>query len=261
MELVDRIFSDNEADKKYEKLGVKFNPFPRSGTANINSSDLFNQKLVPVDEKIKDKIVDFVRHALVDNPLAREDKFISATITGNYGSGKTQLLMFVKYLLGEVSAVHKGQRNPYVIYIDNPGVKLLELIGAIISKIGEENFKKFIWAKLINKIKSTPEHRKRLSRFESGGAVLFRDTNPNPYSDENSVSHKKFLDSFVRFINSSKQRKEFENTFKEVLLSILESEVGNSIVAQYFYQLISEDGIMYLTNAARAGVRQFPAIN
>ncbi len=27
--------------------------------------------------------------------------------------------MFVKYILGEVAANHKGLKNPYVIYIDN----------------------------------------------------------------------------------------------------------------------------------------------
>jgi len=227
-------------DEKYKNLRLKFNPFPKSGTTNINSSDFYNQQLFPVDQKVKDQIVDFISHSLNDNYLDPEDKFISGTITGDYGSGKTQLLMFVKYLLGEVSLV-QGKKNPYVIYIDNPGVYLLELIGSIISKIGEENLKKFIWNKIIIGIRSNRHLRDKLAKFENRSTSLFQDVNPDPYSDENTVSYKKFLNSFVRYINTPRHRKEFENSFKEVLLHVLEIEAGNSILAQYFYQLISED--------------------
>jgi len=246
-DLLDKIFSSQSSDpnyagdKRYEHLGLKFNPFPRSGTTNINSSDLYNRKLMPVDDKVKDQIVNFISHALTDNHVHKEDKFISATVTGNYGSGKTQLLMFVKYILGEVSTVHKGQKNPYVIYIDNPGVKLLEFIGSIISKVGEENFKKFIWTKLIGQIKNARELRSQLSRFENKGSSLFKDVNPDPYSEENTVSYKKFLDSFIRYITSNKQRKEFEEIFRSILMKVLEVEVKDSVLAQYFFELIADD--------------------
>lgn len=246
-ELIDKIFSKQtdtltvEEDKKYKKLGLRFNPFPRSGTTNINGSDIYNQKLIPVNEKVKNQIVDFISHAFNDNHINKEDKFISATITGNYGSGKTQLLMFVKYLLGEVAALHKGQKNPYVIYIDNPGIKLLEFIGSIIERVGEENFKKFIWTKIISMIKNAKELRSQLSKFETKGTQLFTDLNPDPYSDENTVSYKKFLDAYVRQLATPKQRKEFDETFKTILIKVLEIEVKDTILAQYFYDLISDD--------------------
>src|SRR5689334_30452 len=99
-----------QEDKRYDSVGLKFNPFPRSGTTNINGSDIYNQRLIPVNDAVKNQIIDFISHALNDNYVHKEDKFISATITGNYGSGKTQLLMFVKYLLGEVATLHKGQK-------------------------------------------------------------------------------------------------------------------------------------------------------
>jgi hypothetical protein len=245
-DLLEKIFSSQTVgfnapeDAKYKNLGLKFNPFPRSGTANINGSDLYNQKLIPVDEKVKGQIVDFISHSLNSNHVEKDDKFISATITGNYGSGKTQLLMFVKYILGEVSVLHKGQKNPYVIYVDNPGVKLMEFVGSIISKIGEENFKKFIWSKIIGQIKSAKELRDRLSKFESKGSALFKDANPDPYADENTISFKTFLDSFIRHLNA-KQRKEFEESFKGVLLKVLEVEVKDSTLAQYFFELVSDD--------------------
>jgi len=242
---IEQIFSKQsnaqfQEDKRYDIIGLKFNPFPRSGTTNINGSDLYNQKLIPVNDIVKKQIIDFISHALNDNYVNKGDKFISATITGNYGSGKTQLLMFVKYLLGEVAAVHKGQKNPYVIYVDNPGVKLLEFIGTIISKIGEENFTKFIWTKIIATIRDAKELRSQLQKFEAK-AGLFTDINSDPYSEDNSTSYKKFLEAFVRNLSTLKQRKEFDETFKKILIKVLEIEVNNTVLAQYFYELIAED--------------------
>jgi hypothetical protein len=241
--IIDRILPDNFHDDelRYVKLSLQFNPFPRSGTANINGSDLFNRRLIPVDEITTDQIVGFVRDALKVNPIDAKDRFISATILGDYGSGKTQLLMYVRSVLGEVSTAHKGHPNPYVIYVDNPGVKLSELVGTIISKIGEDNFRKFIWSKIIRNIKLSDELRERLRKFQGSGGVLFHDTNPDPYSEENTVSYKQFLNSFTRYVSNTRSRKELDETLKEVLIRVLEGEVGDPVLAQYFYEMLSED--------------------
>jgi hypothetical protein len=241
--IFDRIHPTNVSrpGEKYATLGLHFNPFPRSGTANINGSDLYNQKLVPVDTSTTDQVVEFVNDALTVNPMDVRDRFISATVIGDYGSGKTQLLMYVRSLLGEVATTHKGQTNPYVIYVDNPGVKLSELVGTIISKVGEENFRKFIWSKIIARIKLSSELRERLKKFQASGGVLFPDTNPDPFAEENTISYKQFLGSFTRYVSNMRSRKEFDETFKQVLLRVLEIEVGDSILAQYFYELLSDD--------------------
>jgi hypothetical protein len=241
-------------DEKYKALGLKFNPFPRSGTSNINGSDLYNQKLIPVDDKVKAQIIDFITHSLNDNVVNKNDKFISATITGNYGSGKTQLLMFIKYILGEVSLRHKGNKNPYIIYIDNPGLKLLEFIGSIISKIGEENFKKFLWSKIIVSIKQNNDFKQQLSKFQHRGQLLFDNVNPDPYSEENTVSYKRFIMAFTKYIANIKQRKDFDETLKSIIVNILEIEVKGSVLAQYFYELIAEDfGVNKTWEALAAG--------
>ncbi len=239
----EQIFLDNRdtEDQKYSRLGLKFNPFPRSGTTNINGSDLYNQKLVPVNDKVKTQIYDFVTHALNPNAINDKDKFISATITGNYGSGKTQLLMFVKYILGQVSISHLGQKNPYCIYIDNPGVNLLEFIGSIIKKIGEDDFKKYIWTKIIKIIKESTEIRAQLKRYQHQGIALFDVDNADPFSLENSVSYKKFLDTFVRQLISPKQRKDFDASFKQIITSVLAIELNDTVLSQYFYDLVSDD--------------------
>jgi hypothetical protein len=244
LRLVDRILSakSNASNKKYLKLELLFNPFPRSGTANINAGDVYNEKLIPVDESVTNQIVDFIRDALVENPVDPRDRFISATITGDYGSGKTQLLMFAKALLGEVATTpHKAHKNPYVIYVDSPGVKLLEFIGTIISRIGEEDFKKFLWAKIIDQIRTSHADQIILRPFQSIGGVLFPDTNPDPYADENMVSYKQFLNSFTRYLSDTRSRREFDEKFKQIIIRVLQQETKDPVLAQYFYELVSED--------------------
>lgn len=189
--------------KKYRGLGLRFNPFPRSGTANINGGDLYDGRLMPVDESVKDRVLGFIGDALNPNELDSKDRFISATIIGDYGSGKTQLLMFVRYALSVVATDTNQRSNPYVIYIDNPGVKLMEFIGSIISRIGEEYFKKFIWLRIIERIEVSEELRKLLAKYQFSGGGLFKDTNPDPYAEENKVSYKQFLNSFTRYINAN----------------------------------------------------------
>jgi Cdc6-like AAA superfamily ATPase len=244
--------------KKYQSLGLRFNPFPRSGTANINGGDLYNERLVPVDEKVRDRILGFIGDALNPNEVDSKDKFISATIIGDYGSGKTQLLMFVRYVLSVV-ATDAGQRsNPYVIYIDNPGIKLMEFIGSIISRVGEEYFKKFIWLKIIERIEGSEDLRGQLAKYQSRGGALFRDTDPNPYAEENKVSYKQFLNSFTRYINNTRNLKEFNETLRNVFIGVLETETGDGVLAQYFYELISEDYPVNKTweSLTTGGIRQ-----
>lgn len=241
--LLSQIFggeSHNEEEKKYEKLGIKFNPFPRSGTSNINSGDSYNGYLVPIDSSAERELKQFIGHSLTANVLDPDDKFISATVIGDYGSGKTQFLMYTRYLLNIIESSPNRQEKPYVIYIDNPGLNLLEFIGSIISKIGEENLKKYLWENIIHKIKINHDLKNRLTPFSIRGNLLF-DENTDPFADENTISYKKFLDSFVRYIPTTTQRKKFDIEFNSILTTILESETNDTVVAYYFYEFISGD--------------------
>ncbi|KAA6319379.1 hypothetical protein EZS27_030719 [termite gut metagenome] len=232
--------SHNEEEKKYEKLGVKFNPFPRSGTSNINSGDFYNAYLVPIDSGAEKELNQFIGHSLTANVLDSDDKFISATVVGDYGSGKTQFLMYARYLLNIIESSSERQERPYVIYIDNPGLNLLEFIGSIISKIGEENLKKYLWENIIHRIKINPNLKSRLTPFSVRENLLFQE-NIDPFADDNIVSYKKFLDSFVKYIPSTTQRKKFDVEFKSILTTILENETKDTVVAHYFYEFISGD--------------------
>lgn len=43
---------NSNIDEKYSILGLKYNPFPRSGTANINDNDSYNRRMLPIDSEV-----------------------------------------------------------------------------------------------------------------------------------------------------------------------------------------------------------------
>ena len=99
---IEDILQMGPVTNKYDLWDIKFNPFPRSGTSNINGGDDVNSKLKPLDSEILNGINQFIANALVPNQVEEHDQFISATIVGDYGSGKTQLLMYAKSKLNEI---------------------------------------------------------------------------------------------------------------------------------------------------------------
>lgn len=148
-----------------KKFELNFNPFPKSGIAIINDSDNIVSKLAPVDEEVTRKIVTYIHDALysgsIDSQGLRTDKYVSLIVRGEYGSGKTQTLMFIKYLFNNIK---NNNIKPYVVYVDNPGQKLSELIGGIVAQIGVENFKKYIWNIFISYLDEQPDIKTDLFR-------------------------------------------------------------------------------------------------
>lgn len=229
---------------RYQRLGLEFNPFPKSGTAGMNTPDKVIKVLKPYDDAVAKTLLSYILQSLyAQSPTDSKDKFLSATITGDYGSGKTQLLLYAKYLLNSVSEIKqlgRPYKKPFVVYIDNPGVKLSELIGQIISEIGEEDFKKFIWGKIIDGIKKSQEYKAKLDPFiPKESSELFPNKNTDPYADENTLSYKKFLDTFIKFLPVRK-RKDFSASLQEVVTKVL-SDWKDSTIARYYYEFINED--------------------
>lgn len=228
-------------ENKYAQWGIEYNPFPRSGTSNINGSDQVNRTLVPLDDILLKGINQFIANSLVPNGIEENDQFISATIVGDYGSGKTQLLMYAKSRLNEIRDSHKFLK-PYVIYIDNPGGSILEFIGTIIGRIGEENIRKYVWNHIIETIISNQDIQSQLKPYEPNSIVLFDDMKDsiNPYSDDNTKSYKQFIDSFIRSM-PMQAKKKFDVLFGNIVQKILNEDTKDSTVAYYFYEFISSD--------------------
>src|ERR1035437_4976011 len=134
----------SDSSKQFDKLGLSFNPFPRVGISDLNSTPYLIRKLEPIDDGVKKGIEEFILDSLSLQNEVSKDKYISAVIRGDYGLGKTQTLLYAKYILELFNENKELNKRPYVVYIDNPGAKLTELIGAIISQVGEENFKRYL---------------------------------------------------------------------------------------------------------------------
>ncbi len=227
--------------EKFKKFGLSFNPFPRSGISDLNSSYSIISQLVPIDEHVNLAIKEFVIDSLFHvNPQSR-DKYISMVVRGEYGNGKTQTLLYIKYLLDYFKTEKEFHKNPYVIYIDNPGAKLTELIGAIISQIGDENLKRYLWNIVIEKLTGNEDLKNELLSFVPKGYFLFTDDH-DPFSPINTVNYKNFLDGWLKLLNQNPRRKkEFLNVLKANIVSILTQKFGNSTVALYFYEFLSEN--------------------
>lgn len=227
-------------DSRYNSWGIEFNPFPRSGTSNINSNDEVNEKLAPVETEVQNQLKQFIRDALTPNQLSREDKFISATIIGDYGSGKTQLLMYAKACLNKIASSHSYVK-PFTIYIDNPGGTILEFIGKIIAKIGEENIRKYLWNIIIGSIKSNESRKLKLRPFAPARELNFAgECTLDPYSEANTTSYKKFLDTFIKQLPTNKKRS-LDDVLRNEIMDILYAETNDSVVSYYFYEFISSD--------------------
>ena len=114
-----------------KKFSLTLNPFPKSGIANISDSDAVVGELVPTSNEITEKIIQYMQDALSNSGQDSENKYLSLIIRGDYGMGKTQTLMYIKYLFAQLG---NEKFKPYVVYIDNPGVRLSELIGNLFGK-------------------------------------------------------------------------------------------------------------------------------
>ena len=223
---------EQNQETRYKKFGLTTNPFPKSGTANINEPINTTYFLPPIDDKVTDQVALYVADSLYSKDGTDDYKLIG-TITGDYGTGKTQLLLFAKAL------IQKQEKKAYVIYINNPGTKLSELIGAIIENIGQEQFKKYLWMQIIEEIKKNEEYKKTLLDYLPKGGLF---PNEDPFSDENDANHKLFIDSFLKQINNRNKAKEFNQTFKEVIVKIIaDKNDKDDVIANYFYDLVSED--------------------
>ena len=151
--------------------------------------------------------------------------------------------MYIKSELREIANNPNYTAKPYVIYIDNPGVSLLEFIGNIISRIGEENLRKYLWNNIISTICNNDGYKTTLNKYLTGmQSFSFEGTiSYDPYAPENLLSYKQFLTAFVNQINTLTNARIFDKDFQEVLLSILYSLTNDSVVSYYFYEFISSD--------------------
>lgn len=240
-----------------EKFGLNYNPFPRSGIAVIDDTDKALGKLVPLHKDVSRKIIDYITDVINPGSVKKNDgDYLSLIIRGDYGTGKTQTLMYIKYLLKSINI--EGIR-PYVIYIDNPGQKLPELIGSIVEQIGVENFRRYLWNIFIKYLngegevftEKKPEEVSNMVdsiREDITSVILPREQTlfePKTLIDKNLfekqyLNYKVLLNELLN-ISKSSQKKEIIKKLKEHMIKCYTGFFKSSVVADYFYDIVSDN--------------------
>lgn len=222
-----------------ERFGLEYNPFPRSGIAIISEADKIAERLMPVDECTLNVIVNFITDALyahLDNPDS-EDRYMSMVVRGEYGSGKTQTLMFIRYLLKNLK---NEMVKPYVVYIDNPGQKLAELVGAIVSQIGVENFRKYLWGIFMEYLDKNQDVKQSLvSQPQARETSLFDDFEPTLSLSANIQNYKELVDIITAGKNAA-EKKQLLQTLKDHMVKSYAEVAESPVVATYLYDVVSE---------------------
>lgn len=237
MDILDKLNQiENQKSAFKERFSLSYNPFPKSGIAIIDQPDDIVSNLYPVNEEVVQTIFDYIKDALYRSSKDSNDKYISLIVRGEYGSGKTQTLMYIKYLLQNLKA---DSIRPYVIYIDNPGQKLSELIGGIISQIGIENFRKYLWNVFISYLDKNVDVKEK---------VLTPNTKPTelslfqhePQLNLSVQNYKDLVESFSLRTRSSADKKAFVQLLKSHMIHCFQEELESAVVANYFYDIVSE---------------------
>lgn len=236
------------------KFGLRYNPFPRSGIANLDDSDNVINTLYPAYADTASEIINYMREALYHSSgQNKDDKYLSLIIQGDYGTGKTQTLMYMKSLFASLKS---ETFSPYVIYIDDPGRKLTELVGSIISVIGIENFRRYLWdifLQYLNGIDSEdPEDRSRkdvllceINKIKHGQSTLFDVHNNQEGSREFfwevvAISYKNLLDKMMLGAKATEQ-KASENLLKRYLMKCFVEKFQLSTISDYFYDIVTDN--------------------
>ena len=234
---------ENQKNILKEKFSLNYNPFPKSGIAIINESDDIVSSLSPVNDEVVNTIFEYIKDALYNsatNGKSSDNKYISLIVRGEYGSGKTQTLMYIKYLLQNLKL---DNIRPYVIYIDNPGQKLSELIGGIISQIGIENFRKYLWNIFIAYLDSNPDAKQEILKETTGRPIentLFSEQETSsPLLIDKIQNYKELIDS-ITIRRSATEKKSFIQLLKDHMIRCFIQESESAVVASYFYDIVSE---------------------
>lgn len=234
---------ENQKNILKEKFFLNYNPFPKSGIAIIDEPDDIVSSLSPVNDEVVNTIFEYIKDALYNsatNGKNSDNKYISLIVRGEYGSGKTQTLMYIKYLLQNLKL---DNIRPYVIYIDNPGQKLSELIGGIISQIGIENFRKYLWNIFISYLDNNIDAKQEILKEATGRPVentLFSEHDTSsPLLIEKIQNYKELIDS-ITIRRSTTEKKSFVQLLKDHMIRCFIEESESAVVASYFYDIVSE---------------------
>jgi len=228
------------------KFGLLINPFPKSGIANLSDPERVTAALAPIHHDTLQKVINYMKDAIAGGGSGK-DKYVSLIVRGEYGSGKTQLLMYLKYLFSQLTS---EEFHPFVVYLDNPGLSISELIGNVISQIGVENFRRYLWDTFISYLNDgdsvSDGEQTRKERFESEINAIIRDDSglfPNNQTfnfDDTLLSYKALMDKIISLSRKAIQ-KQIGEVLKRYMCECLIEKFQHATVVDYFYNIVSEN--------------------
>lgn len=107
------------------------NPFPPPGIANSMGFS------PPLRDRVFDQIYNFVRRGY----STRQRQFL--VVRGDYGSGKTQTLRFIEYIVN--THMNKGDHAARAIFVERPRLEAQELNRSILRTLGQDTVNKYVW--------------------------------------------------------------------------------------------------------------------
>lgn len=198
----------NLNQKDYSLLGLKHNPFPSTTIPN-------ESHIVTADRKL---ILESFRD-LLSNVVLRGDGSI-VPITGEYGTGKTHLLLFFK---GQVNSQlsQRAETKALAIYVQSVGKGFKDIYDTFITDLGRARLHDVVLSFVY------PYFKKNFRNFENRTAIL--DKWSNELQEENSWFR---TDLILRQIN-------YVKFFEQIRATI--PLVGNSDLIYALLHLIHPD--------------------
>ncbi|MCA9497510.1 MAG: hypothetical protein KC589_11310, partial [Nanoarchaeota archaeon] len=200
-----------EVSSSYERAKINFNPFPASGIARHPS-------LEPLNNEINTEIINFISAAY--NSVEGKDigDYAGLTIVGEFGSGKTHTMQYLKYLIEQLSDDEKSNLSAITCFIDRPEDSPQKVIHRIVENIGMDNLRKYIWKVIIENLKK--KNKEELIRmFKNSNSLFFEESNFDKLFEEPNISSNiKFLNLFEKIgCNIEKLKDESSNIIKNMI--------------------------------------------
>lgn len=172
-------------ERNYSILGLKFNPFPPAAIPRFVS-------LPPLNVEYRETIENFILATYGSDGSIEPGEYAGLTIAGEYGMGKSHLMLYLKTLIDELSKSTEKESSFSAVtcFIDRPEDDPRKVIHKIIEQIGLDTLRKYVWAILIDD-------------FESEGMETFLRTTRSSQTSLNSYAASEWDQLFNEPVKSN----------------------------------------------------------
>lgn len=128
-------------DARYEKLHLRFNPFPPAAIAQFTQFE-------PVDDSIKHQIEYFIKVTYQKGENEQIGEYAGLTIIGEYGFGKTHLMKYIEGIIRSLNDEKEIDFKALTTFIDKPDDEPQNIVHKIIEGLEPDNLRRLIWSSI-----------------------------------------------------------------------------------------------------------------